>query len=180
MESVGKQRVVQVEKTGIKFYDQDGEKIEVASDVTLQPFAVISDDGTAVFNLDKEVIQLGEVLKVEISSVAFSPKKSYVIACSKFIEGQSNLFILNTKMEVVADFVWKSSSKEGAISVSWTNDEKYMARRESTSAKKLYIYEVSESLSIEFGTITQDKVTSFAFSPHGSDEEKPYFLLVGA
>lgn len=180
MESVGKQKVVQVQKTGISFYSQDGEKTEAVSDVSLQPFAVITDDGTAVFNLDKEVIQLGEVLKVEISSVAFSPKKSYVVACSKYIEGQSNLFIVNTKMELIADFIWKGTSKEGALSVSWTNDEKYMARRESASAKKVYVYEVSESLTKEFGAISQDKVTSFAFSPHGSDDEKPYFLLVGA
>jgi uncharacterized protein with WD repeat len=54
-----------------------------------------------------------------------------------------------------------------------------MARREAKSAKSIQIYEVQESLTKEVGKVTLDKVTSFAFAPHYS-EEKPYFLLVGS
>lgn len=55
-----------------------------------------------------------------------------------------------------------------------------MARKDTKSGKSLYVYETTESLQTEFGVITQDKISSFAFSPHGGDESKPYFLLVGS
>lgn len=180
MESVGKQTIVQLEKTGLEIYDHEGKALEITSDVDLEPIALLADGDASVLNLDNEVLHLSELLQVEISSVAFSPKKTYLVACSKYVEGQSNLFILNSSKEILASFVWKSSSKDGCRNVSWTNDEKYMARRESTSAKSLYIYEVENSLSEELGVVSQDKITSFAFAPHSGDEEKPYFLLVGA
>lgn len=113
MESVGKQTIVQVEKTGVKIYDQDGNELPLTSNVNLEPIAMLTDGDATILNLDNDMILLADVVKTEISSVAFSPLKNYLVACTKYVEGQSNLFILNRKLEVVAEYVWKSSSKEG-------------------------------------------------------------------
>jgi hypothetical protein len=113
MESVGKQTIVQVQKSGIKFYDQEGTEKSVSSDVNLEPIAMLTEGNATVLNLDKEIIYLADIVKAEISSIAFSPNKTYLLACTKFVEGQDNLFVINMSKEIVASYVWKSSSKEG-------------------------------------------------------------------
>lgn len=192
MESVTKQVIVQVEKVGLKFYDQEGYQLEIFTDVELikptdakfspgdgKYLAVLTSGGITILNMDNGEVS-GELKLEDISVIDFSPNGTYIIACSKYTEGQSNLLIINMQGDVVAKHVWKSGSKEGCQNMSWTNDEFYMARRDAKSSKSLHVYEVNESLQNEFGVINQDKITSFAFSPHGGDEAKPYFLLVGS
>lgn len=181
MESSGKQTIVQVEKTGIKFYDNEGVEKDITSDVTLEPMAIYTEGDATVLNMDNEMIKLSNIVNTEVSSVAFSPLKNYLVACTKPVEGQNNLFVIDKTMNIVAEYVWKGSSFEGCNNVSWGNDEKYMVRKESPSIKSLYVYEVSESLTEEIGIIKlADKITNFAMSPHGGDEDKPHFLLVGS
>lgn len=192
MESVAKQLIVQVEKVGLKFYDHEGNQLDIFADLKLikpttakfspsagKHLAVLTFGGVTILNMDNNEVS-GEVQQEDIAVIDFSPKGTYLIACSKYIEGQSNLFIINMKGEIVAQHIWKSGSKEGCENISWTNDELYMARREAMSAKSLHVYETKVSIQKEFDTITQDKITSFKFSPHGGDESKPYFLVVGS
>lgn len=193
MESVAQQVIVQVEKLGIKFYgSQGGDQLEIFTDLQLaepkdakfspidgKHVAVQTVEGITILDMDKKEVS-GE-LKIEDTSVInFSPKGTYLVVCTRHTEGKPNLFILNTSAEIIAEHTWTSISREGCENVTWTNDELYMARKDAKSSKNLYVYEVKESLQNEFGIITLDKITSFAFSPHGDDETKPYFLLVGS
>jgi uncharacterized protein with WD repeat len=181
MESVGKQSIVQVERTGVKFYDQDGVQLEAKSDINLEPIAMTTEGDAIVVNMDKEMIMLSDLLKSEVSSIAFSPLRNYLVACTKYTEGENNVFVFDRSKNIVAEYIWKSSSKEGCNNVSWTNDEKYMARRDVSNAKSVYVYEVSESLTKEVGIVKNDKISKFSFAPHYSnDPDKPYFLLIGS
>lgn len=192
MESVLKQEIVQVEKVGLKFYDQSGTQLEKFTELGLikptdakfspgdgKYLAVLTFGGITILDMDNNEVS-GELQLEDVSVIEFSPKGTYLVACAKYTEGQSNLLIIDMQAQIVAQHVWKSGSKEGCQNVSWTNDELYMARKEAGSSKSLYVYEVSESLQNEFGIITQEKITSFAFAPHGGDETKPYFLLTGS
>lgn len=113
MESVRKQTIVQVEKTGIKFYNQEGEAIEITSDVNLEPIAICMEGDATVVNMDKEIVQIKDIVKMDVSSVAFSPKKNYLVVCTKPEEGKNNLFIFDRQLKIVAEHIWKGSSIDG-------------------------------------------------------------------
>ncbi len=180
MESERKQMIVQVEKSGIRFYDQHGEQQEASSDVSLEPMAILSGGDATVINVDNELIQIKDIVNMEVSSIAFSPKKSYLAVCCKPEAGKKNLFILDKEMKIVAEHAWIGTSTDGCNNITWANDEKYMARKESAGSKELFVYEVAVSLQEDIGSLTVEKrINNFEMSPHGGDEEKPHFLLVG-
>lgn len=55
-----------------------------------------------------------------------------------------------------------------------------MARKETPSSKSVYVYEIEESLQEEKGIITiEKKINNFAIAPHGGNEDKPHFIVIG-
>jgi len=64
-----------------------------------------------------------------IIALEWSPRENFVISCEKQKEGLKNLNVWDANTgQLVIDFEWKNTAKEGPRSVKFDSDEKFCAR----------------------------------------------------
>jgi uncharacterized protein with WD repeat len=105
-------------------------------------------DETALHFLDldsrKETLQ---IINDGVSAIQYSPLGSYVVGCSKWIQGQKNLIVWDTKSgSEVAAFEFRNNSKDGPKMVKFTNNEGLFAHQ---TAKAIHILDVENNFKLK-------------------------------
>ena len=105
-----------------------GAELAKFSPINGKTLAVVNFKGINLVDIEskKEVLHIP---KKGVIALDWSPLENFVISCEKYKEGQKNLSVWDAKTgNLVLDFEWKNTAKDGPNSVKFDPEEKYCAR----------------------------------------------------